>query len=178
MKVNNTYLTDIFVLDLFSFKDNRGEFVKTIHDTTFKENGLEYQFTESFFSVSEKNVIRGMHYQAPPHDHVKLVYVVAGSILDVVVDLRRDSATYGQSFHVELNEKNRKAIYIGKGFAHGFLALEDRSIVEYHCTTSQNKEAEGGILYNSFDFEWPVKQPILSARDNEFLPLKELNTPF
>ena len=178
MKIISTYLSDIFILDLFSFKDNRGEFVKTIHDKTFQDNGLVYQFTESFYSISNKNVIRGMHFQIPPYDHVKLVYAVSGKVLDVVVDLRINSSTFGKSIQIELNEENRKAIYIGKGFAHGFLSLEDKSIVEYHTSTSQNKEAEAGIHYNSLDFKWPVEFPILSIRDSGFLSLKEFKTPF
>ncbi|TWI93808.1 dTDP-4-dehydrorhamnose 3,5-epimerase/CDP-3, 6-dideoxy-D-glycero-D-glycero-4-hexulose-5-epimerase [Mucilaginibacter frigoritolerans] len=178
MKISNTYLSDIFIIDLFSFKDNRGEFVKTIHDKTFEENGLVYQFAESFYSISNKDVIRGMHFQKPPYDHVKFVYVVSGKILDVVIDLRMNSITYGKSFQIELSEENRKGIYIGKGFAHGFLALEDKSIVEYHTSISQNKEAEAGILYNSFNFDWPVEFPVVSVRDKEFLSLTEFKTPF
>ncbi len=178
MKINGTCLDDIFTIDFISFKDNRGEFVKTIHEDTFKQYSLEYRFTESFYSVSHKNVIRGMHFQSPPHDHVKLVYVITGSIIDVVLDLRLNSNSYGKFFAVELNEKNRKGIYIGSGFAHGFLSLEDNTIVEYHTSTIQNKESEGGILYNSFGMRWAVEEPVASLRDNSFAPFEQFNSPF
>ena len=178
MTITKTALPGIFILDFFSFKDDRGEFVKTIHDTTFQENGLEYQFTESFYSISKKDVIRGMHFQNPPHDHVKLVYVIAGSIIDVLIDLRSTSATFGQYLAVELSDKNRRGIYIDRGFAHGFLALENNTIVEYHTSTSQNKESEGGVLYNSFGFDWPVVNAIVSNRDLKHTPVSQFKTPF
>lgn len=169
MKILKTGFKDLYIMDYHSFSDNRGEFVKTIHQDIFEQAGLEYKFTESFYSVSKREVLRGMHFQLPPYDHAKLVYVITGCILDVVVDLRLESATYGQYFTIELSGMNRKGIYIGKGFAHGFLALQNNSVVEYHTTTSQNKEYEGGIKYDSFGFEWPVSNPVLSDRDNNFV---------
>jgi dTDP-4-dehydrorhamnose 3,5-epimerase len=178
MKVIQTGFENLYVLEQFSFKDNRGEFVKTIHAETFIKEGLEYAFTESFYSISKKNVLRGMHFQTPPQDHVKLVYVLSGKILDVVVDLRTEQPTFGKYFTVELSEENRKAIYIGKGFAHGFLAMEENSIVEYHTTTSQSKDCEGGILWDSFGFEWPVVNPILSDRDKVFPAFAAYKSPF
>lgn len=178
MNLLQTGFENLFVLEQFSFKDNRGEFVKTIHAETFVKEGLEYAFTESFYSISKKNVLRGMHFQVPPEDHVKLVYVLSGKIIDVVVDLRKEQPTFGNYFTVELSEQNRKAVYIGKGFAHGFLALEENSIVEYHTTTSQSKECEGGILWNSFGFQWPVENPILSERDKQFANLSDFISPF
>lgn len=168
MNIVKTEFQDIFVLEYASYKDNRGEFVKTIHEETFAEFGLEWKFTESFYSVSDKGVIRGMHYQKPPADHAKLVYVITGAIIDVVLDIRHNSPTFGQTFSVELSAENRKGIYIGKGFAHGFLALQEDTTVEYHTTTSQDKEAEGGIKYDSFGFDWTIDQPILSLRDAAF----------
>jgi dTDP-4-dehydrorhamnose 3,5-epimerase/CDP-3, 6-dideoxy-D-glycero-D-glycero-4-hexulose-5-epimerase len=119
-----------------------------------------------------------MHFQNPPHDHVKLVYVIAGSIIDVLIDLRSTSATFGQYLAVELSDKNRRGIYIDRGFAHGFLALENNTIVEYHTSTSQNKESEGGVLYNSFGFDWPVVNAIVSNRDLKHTPVSQFKTPF
>lgn len=178
MKLHNTDFNDLFVLDLPSFMDHRGEFVKTIHKETYEKIGLEHNFTESFYSVSKKNVIRGMHFQVPPQDHVKLVYVVSGKILDVILDLRKAQPTYGSFFTVELSAQNRKGAYIGKGFAHGFLALEENTIVEYHTTTSQSKDCEQGILYHSFGYTWPVQSPIVSVRDQSFVSFSEFYTPF
>ena len=170
MKINATELNDLFVLEYDSFKDNRGEFIKTIHKETFIENKLEFQFLESFFSISKKEVFRGMHFQLPPNEHVKLVYVVKGSIIDLVLDLRNQSPTFGKYFSIELSEMNRKGLYIGKGFAHGFLSLENDTIVEYHTTTVQNKMSEGGIKWDSFGFNLPINSPIVSERDSSFLP--------
>lgn len=178
MKIISTDFRDLLVMEYNSFQDQRGEFVKTIHADTFKEHNLIYQYDESFYSVSNKDVIRGMHYQLPPDDHVKLVYVVTGTIVDVVLDLRIESATFGKFFSIELSSKNRKGIYIGKGFAHGFLSLEENTTVEYHTSTAQSRESEAGIRFDSFGYDWEVKDPIISSRDLEFKPFAEIVSPF
>ncbi len=178
MKINATEFNDLFVLEYNSFKDNRGEFIKTIHKDIFNENKLEFQFHESFFSISKKEVFRGMHFQLPPNDHVKLVYVVKGAIIDVVLDLRNQSTTFGQYYSIELSEVNRKGLYIGKGFAHGFLSLENDTIVEYHTTTVQNKVSEGGIKWDSFGYKLPINNPIVSERDVSFLPFNQKSKYF
>lgn len=170
MDINTTAFNDLYLLKYNSYNDNRGEFVKTIHKEIFIENKLEYEFEESFYSVSHKNVFRGMHFQFRPKDHVKLVYVVKGTILDIVLDLRFNSNTFGKYFTVELSDKNRKGIYIGRGFAHGFLSLEDNTIVEYHTTTIQDKESEGGVKWDSFGMDLPIKEITISERDSAFLP--------
>ncbi|WP_433833731.1 dTDP-4-dehydrorhamnose 3,5-epimerase family protein [Flavobacterium anhuiense] len=168
MKIVTTKFKDLYVLEYNSFKDNRGEFVKTIHKETFLESKLEWEFKESFYSVSHKNVFRGMHFQYAPNDHQKLVYVVKGSIIDIILDLRSQSETFGQYFTIELSDTNRKGIYIGKGFAHGFISQEDDTIVEYHTTTVQDKDSEGGVRYDSFGFKITVNDPIISERDQSF----------
>ncbi|MDY0907175.1 dTDP-4-dehydrorhamnose 3,5-epimerase [Pedobacter sp. CFBP9032] len=178
MEIISTEFENLFIMDYGSYKDNRGEFVKTIHKQTFDQVGLESVFTESFYSVSSKNVIRGMHYQNPPEDHAKLVYVLTGAIIDVILDIRKNSKTYGKYLSVELSENNRKGIYIGKGFAHGFLALEDNTTVEYHTTTSQHKESEAGIRYDSFGFDWNVVNPVMSDRDLAFQKFSETTSLF
>jgi len=178
MKITNTEFQNVFLMEYASYNDNRGEFVKTIHDETFKQHGLDYQFPESFYSISKKNVIRGMHFQRPPADHAKLVYVITGSIIDVILDIRTNSETFGRAISFELSAKNRKGIYIGKGFAHGFLSLEDNTTVEYHTTTVQDKESEGGIKYDSFNFDWGILSPIVSERDLNFKSLAEIQNPF
>jgi len=173
MKVNKTNFNDLFIIEYNSFKDNRGEFVKTIHNELFEYNNLDFKFVESFYSISKKNVFRGMHFQFSPHDHIKLVYVVKGAIVDIVLDLRFNSSTFGKHFSIEISEQNRKGIYIGKGFAHGFLSLENDSIVEYHTSTVQNKVSESGIKWDSFGYQLPINDPILSQRDESFLPFNE-----
>lgn len=178
MNILATSFKDLFILDLLSFKDHRGEFVKTIHADTFIKHGLDFAYTESFYSTSKKDVIRGMHFQIPPEDHNKLVYVVKGKIIDVILDLRVNEATFGQFYTIELSDVNRNAVYIGKGFAHGFLSLEDDTIVEYHTTTSQSRACEGGILWNSFGYEWSVGLPIISDRDASFESFQNFKSPF
>ncbi|KLT64024.1 dTDP-4-dehydrorhamnose 3,5-epimerase family protein [Pedobacter sp. BMA] len=178
MEIKETPFHDLFIMDYKSFVDNRGEFVKTIHKETFQAKNLDYNFTESFYSVSNKDVIRGMHYQVPPEDHSKLVYVVTGAIIDVVLDIRKNSETFGSFFFAELSAKNRKGIYIGKGFAHGFLSLEDNTTVEYHTSTSQSRECEAGIKFDSFGYDWDVQTPILSDRDLSFETFSNIKSPF
>lgn len=173
MEIIKTTFSDLFILQFDSFKDSRGEFVKTIHKETFEKCNLEFKFQESFFSISQKNVFRGMHFQLSPHDHVKLVSVIKGSIIDIALDLRSQSPTFGQYFSVELSEENRKGIYLGKGFAHGFLSLINETIVEYHTSTIQHKESESGIRWDSFGFPFQIDQLILSQRDETFLPFSE-----
>ncbi len=178
MKIIKTNLNGLFVIQSNVFADQRGVFIKTFHKKFFEDNGLESDFRESFFSISKKNVIRGMHFQLPPDDHVKLVYCAKGEILDVVVDIRKNSPTYGKFFSIDLTESNGKIMYIPKGFAHGFKSLTDNSVVVYMTTKEYSPENDAGIRWDSFGFNWKVENPIISQRDKSFLPLKEFNSPF
>lgn len=173
MEIIESNLNGVVVLQNKKFEDHRGVFVKTFHREIFEEAGLQSDFKESFFSFSRKNVIRGMHFQMPPHDHAKLVYVTHGEILDVAVDVRKNSPTFGEYFSVVLSGKNAKSIYLGKGFAHGFLTLSDQACVVYLTTTVHAPSHDFGIRWDSFGFDWDsVKEPILSYRDNSFIDLK------
>jgi dTDP-4-dehydrorhamnose 3,5-epimerase/CDP-3, 6-dideoxy-D-glycero-D-glycero-4-hexulose-5-epimerase len=134
----------------------------------FQELNIDFEIRESYFSISKKNVIRGMHFQLPPFDHEKLVFVPKGAILDVVVDLRQKSSTYLQHISVELTEQNKKSIYIPKGLAHGFKSLQDYTITVYNVATEYNPTSDAGIHYNSLGFDWQLNNPILSKRDEEF----------
>jgi dTDP-4-dehydrorhamnose 3,5-epimerase len=178
MKILETNLKGLFIIEPDAFSDARGAFTKTFHKATFAEAGMETSFDESFYSLSKKGVIRGMHFQIPPEDHAKLVYVPAGEILDVAVDLRRDSPTYGQRESAILSAENHKMIYIPKGFAHGFLALRDDSCTVYLQSTMRSAEHESGIRYDSFGMDWGVSDPITSDRDQKFPALPEFKTPF
>jgi dTDP-4-dehydrorhamnose 3,5-epimerase len=178
MQINETFIDDLFVIDYNSFKDKRGDFVKTIHSETFLNFGLDYKFEECFYSISNKNVIRGMHFQIPPDDHSKLVYLVSGRIIDVVLDIRKNSNTFGEYLTIELNSDQRQGLYIGKGLAHGFLSLEDNSIVEYHTTSSYSATNESGINFKSFGYDWGVTMPIVSERDLNFLSFADFTSPF
>ena len=174
MNITPTQFSNLYEIKNDRFEDQRGLFVKTFHNELFEKNGLQTDFKESYFSVSKKGVIRGMHLQLPPYDHTKLVYVVAGEILDVVVDLRKDSSTYGQYFSTILSSKQANSLYIGRGFAHGFLTLSESATVVYQTTTTYNADSDVGIRWNSFGFHWKqIQSPILSERDQKFPSLTE-----
>ncbi len=159
-------------------EDERGFFVKTFHESLFKNNGLQSHFKESYYSMSKKNIIRGMHFQLPPHEHEKLVYVTNGEILDVVVDIRKGSLTYGHYVTATLKEKS-DSIYIPKGCAHGFLTISDSATVVYNVSSVYEPTADAGIRWDSFGFDWlGVKKTIISKRDQGFLSFSEFKSPF
>jgi len=173
--------TDIDGLVLIKPKliaDKRGAFYKTFHDDVFRENNLNTDWKEEYFSKSNKNVLRGMHFQLPPEDHFKLVSCTQGKVLDVVLDIRTKSLTYKRVSYFELNGSNAYQLYIPKGCAHGFLALENNSTMFYKVSTVYSPEEDAGILWNSIDFDWPCLNPIVSDRDLNHLPLEEFNSPF
>ena len=178
MKINKTPFEGLYVLETINYQDNRGGFQKLFNYDFFKENGLDTDFKEFYYSVSHKNVVRGMHFQLPPFDHTKLVYVNKGHIKDVCVDIRKQSPTYGKCFSVELDDKQTKYLYIPRGFAHGFMSLEDGSIVNYAQTSCYSKDYDCGISHKSIGFEWRVDEPIVSGRDLTFVDLKDFDSPF
>ena len=177
-EVIDTPLEGLKILKTRVFEDNRGVFKKIFSANEFEQLNLTTELKESYFSVNKKNVIQGMHFQIPPADHVKIVYVVSGKITDVVLDIRKDSETYGKVFSVELNGEDGKFIYIPKGFAHGFISHADNIIVHYLQTTCYNAECDCGISYNSIDYNWDVKNPVISERDLLHPDFKDFNSPF
>lgn len=168
-QIQDIPLADAKLLTMPAFADERGVFIKSFHDTTLRENGINFTLKESYFSLSKKNVIRGMHFQTPPHQHSKIVFCPQGAILDVIVDLRRNSPTYGHHYAHELTADNHKAYYIPEGFAHGFKALTDDAITYYLVSSEYSREHDTGILYNSFGFDWGGEQPVISERDLSFM---------
>jgi dTDP-4-dehydrorhamnose 3,5-epimerase len=178
MNIINTSLDGVYLIEPDIFEDQRGFFIKTFHAEIFKEKKLSCDFQESFYSISKKNVLRGMHFQVPPYEHAKLVYVTSGGILDVVLDIRKKSATYGKFIAVNLSAKNRKYIYIPKGCAHGFLSLEDGSIVIYLQTTVYSQKHDTGIRWDSFGMDWGINNPIVSERDKTFPNFMDFKSPF
>lgn len=178
MKKIETPFEGLFILETNNFQDERGGFQKLFNYDFFAENGLDTDFKEFYYSVNKKGVRRGMHFQIPPYDHVKVVYVSYGKILDVVVDIRKRSKTYGNCFSIVLDAQKGQYLYIPKGFAHGFLSLEDNTIVNYAQTSCYNKEFDSGIDQESIGFDWGVKKPIVSGRDLLFPNLKEYSSPF
>ena len=135
-------------------------------------HGLANNFVQDNQSLSNKGILRGLHFQAPPHAQGKFVRVISGAVLDVAVDIRKTSPTYGKSASVELTAQNFKMLYIPPGFAHGFLTLEDQTIFTYKCTDYYHPETEGGVRWNSpeLNIPWNIENPILSAKD-EILPM-------
>lgn len=178
MELIKTNFNGLFILQHKVFHDNRGIFVKTYNQEIFKYLNIDLEIKERYYTISNKNVIRGMHFQTPPHDHVKLVTVLNGKILDVILDIRMNSPTYGKYFSIYVEGSDGKTLYIPKGFAHGFKALADDTIVEYNQTTVYAPDCDAGILYNSFGFNWGINEPIISERDNNFESFENFNTPF
>ncbi len=158
--------------------DDRGLFVKTFHAPSFAAAGLTFDTREEFYSLSRRGVLRGMHFQIPPHAHAKLVTCLRGRILDVVVDLRRGSPTYRQSWSMELGEESRPVLHVPVGLAHGFLALSEEALVHYRTSTEHNPEHDRGIRWDSFGFAWPEPQPLVSPRDAAFPALADFSTQF
>lgn len=178
MEIIKTPFEGLLVLQTVNFRDNRGGFQKLFNYDFFKENSLDYDFKEFYYSVNKVNVLRGMHFQTPPFDHTKVVYVSKGRIRDVVLDIRKDSKTYGKCFSIELDEQKGQYLYIPKGFAHGFVSLGDGSIVNYAQTTCYAKENDCGIDATSIGFDWGIDNPIRSGRDLTFEKLIDFNSPF
>lgn len=175
MKIQKTKLEGVFIIENFIAQDDRGVFVKTLNKNEFLQNELYFEIKESYYSISKKDVIRGMHFQLPPYAHEKLVYVPKGSILDVIVDLRKNSPTYKEFISIELSDENKKSVFIPKGLAHGFISKEDNTITVYNVATEYNNLADAGIKYDSFGFDWGIAESIISERDKGFSSLKEFN---
>lgn len=173
-----TSLTGCFELIPNKFTDHRGSFLKTFHSPEFEELGIDVNFQEEFFTRSHKGVIRGLHFQAPPYDHSKLVCCVNGEVLDVVVDLRLGSPTYGGVASVNLSAEVGNMLFIPRGFAHGFKAITSDAVMFYKVETVHEPAADSGILWSSIDFEWQIAAPIVSQRDNSFEALEEFKSPF
>lgn len=162
------------------FSDERGYFFESFHLKKFEEAGLHFHFIQDNESLSKKNVLRGLHFQNPPHEQGKLVRVMQGALLDVVVDLRTNSAAYGNHIKVELNDENHFMLWIPAGFAHGFLSLKDNTVFCYQCTGFYNKLSDNGILWNDKDLniDWGIDRPIVSAKDQNLISFKDFKSPF
>lgn len=178
MEKVETPIAGLYVLKNPVFKDNRGIFNKPFSGNDYEKNDLEYNFKEFYYSLNHKNSLRGMHFQFPPMDHVKLVYVSNGSIIDVVLDIRINSETYGKYFTTILNAEDGAALYIPRGFAHGFLSNEGGTIVNYAQTSCYSKDHDAGIRFDTFGFDWCVSDAIVSDRDKNFLSFSDFISPF
>jgi dTDP-4-dehydrorhamnose 3,5-epimerase len=167
-----------FKMDFAKRPDERGSFVKSFQSSVFTELGIESDFVETFYTRSHANVIRGMHFQLPPGDGAKLVYCLQGEILDVALDLRVDSATFGQYCTFTLSGEDPTAAYIPTGMAHGFCVLKGPALMMYHVTSEYHPSLDTGIRWDSFGFEWPCASPVVSNRDASLPPLSDFESPF
>ena len=176
----DTKILDIegaLLINNFSQHDKRGIFVKTYTNIVDSLKELSFEVNEIYYSISEKNVIRGMHFQRPSMDHAKIIYLTSGKITDVILDLRRSSKSYKKYLAIDLSA-HQNALYIPSGIAHGFLAKEDYTTVVYNQSKPYSNEHDDGILWNSFEYDWGVDQPILSDRDKMFIGLEKFESPF
>jgi dTDP-4-dehydrorhamnose 3,5-epimerase len=179
MNFSTTEIPGAILIDLRRFEDTRGSFVKFVFGPEFEQAGLRFDFREQYYSLSHRGVLRGMHFQTPPHEHAKLVTCISGEALDVLVDLRKGSPSFGKTVSFRLRGSVPQAVYIPSGVAHGFLAAADNTTLLYAVTSSHAKEHDCGILWSSLDFDWGLDcTPILSARDAGFPPFAEFETPF
>jgi len=170
MRVEQTPLKDCYIIHNTVFKDNRGYFFESFNQQKFAElTGLDVHFVQDNQSASSRGVLRGLHFQKGDAAQAKLVRVLQGSVLDVAVDIRKDSPTYGQHFAIELSDASNTQLFIPRGFAHGFLVLSDTAVFFYKCDNFYSKEAEGGIMYNdpqlNIDWGMPEGELILSEKD-------------
>lgn len=180
MQVTQLALDGCLMITPRVFADDRGEFFESFSEPRFREAGIAGNFVQDNQSRSGKGVIRGLHFQEPPYEQGKLVRVVRGAVLDVVVDIRKSSPTYGKSLSIVLDEKNRQILWIPPGFAHGFATLEENTIFLYKCTGLYHKASENGIIWNDSDLsiDWCVDNPVVSEKDRELLPFNALKSPF
>jgi dTDP-4-dehydrorhamnose 3,5-epimerase len=180
MKLITTPLQSLVIIQPDVFPDSRGYFFESFQKDKFRELGIDAEFVQDNESLSQKNVLRGLHFQAPPYAQGKLVRAVTGAVLDVAVDIRKNSPTYGQWVKAELSASNKLMMWIPEGFAHGFLVLEDNTIFQYKCTNFYNRESEGGILWNDPDLaiDWGVTYPLVSEKDLRGVMFKEMQSPF
>lgn len=176
MPFHTTDIPDLLVFEPRVFEDSRGYFFEAYNEQTFKEQGIGLKFLQDNQSKSSYGVIRGLHYQMPPYAQTKLVRVIEGRILDVAVDIRKGSPTFGKHFSVELSAENRKQLFVPAGFAHGFSVLSETATVLYKCDKLYNKESEAGIRYNdpALNIDWKIDaaKTIVSDKDVQ-LPLFE-----
>ena len=180
MKISKTFINDLLVIKPQLFKDDRGFFYESYNKKNL-DKIIKIAFVQDNHSKSNRGVVRGLHFQKPPFEQTKLVRCVSGKILDVVVDLRKNSKTYGKSFSIELSSDNNKQLFVPKGFAHGFQVLSETASVNYKVDNFYNPKSDSGIIWNDKDLsiDWNLDiKPILSVKDSKLISFKELKSPF
>lgn len=180
MEILTTPIDGLKIIKPTLYKDSRGYFFESYNAKQFELQGITDVFVQDNQSCSSKGVVRGLHFQVPPYAQSKLVRVLQGSALDVAVDIRSGSPTYGQYFSVLLSAENNSQFYIPVGFAHGFVALEDNTVFAYKCGNFYNKESERCIIFNDPDIgvDWGTDTPLTSDKDKDGIPFREFDSPF
>lgn len=178
MQIKKTEFNGVFIITPKVFKDNRGFFMETFKMEKYKF--LNVDFTQDNLSKSKKYVLRGLHFQTPPFAQDKLVSVVKGAVLDVIVDLRKNEPTYGKYFTIKLSSKNKKQLFIPKGFAHGFISLKKGTVFTYKCSNTYNASSEVSInpLDKTLNINWQVKDRIISDKDKKGIDFSSFKSPF
>lgn len=177
MNIVRQKIAGLFLIEPYVRIDGRGSFVKFFNETLFLEHGIPHcEFREFYYSMSKRNVIRGMHFQIPPYSHGKLVCLVMGRVLDVILDLRKGSPSFGE--YVSFIFDRPTAIFVPEGCAHGFLSLDDETVMMYGTGTVYNPSFDCGLRYDSFGFDWKVGNPEISERDSGFPKFNDFKTPF
>ena len=180
MKINKTFIEGLLIFEPQLFKDERGFFYES-YNKKYLDEFISVVFVQENESKSNKGVVRGLHFQIPPFEQNKLVRCVSGNILDVTVDLRKNSKTYGKFFSIELSSENNKQLFVPKGFAHGFQVLSESAIISYKVDNYYNPKSESGIIWNDKDLsiDWNLDlKPILSKKDLKLNSFKDLKSPF
>lgn len=177
MQFEKEVLPGTWVVRLLRFADTRGTFVKTFARSVFKAHGADLDFLEEFYSVSHRDVVRGMHFQLPPHAHAKLVYCAAGAVEDVLLDLRPGSG-YGGVACVALSDEAPAVVLIPPGVAHGFRSLIDNSLMVYKTSSEHMPSHDAGIRWDSFDYDWRCAAPVVSERDRGHPTFADFASPF
>lgn len=182
MNIIRTEIPDVVIIEPRVFGDSRGYFFESFSEREFKEKVADVNFVQDNESRSCHGVVRGLHFQKPPHAQAKLVRVVKGRVLDVAVDIRKGSPTYGRHVEMELSEDNHRMVYIPKGFAHGFAVLSEDAVFQYKCDDYYAPETEGAISWDDpdLDIDWrlPSEKVILSAKDTSHPSFKDADIPF
>lgn len=180
MKFIETEIEGLIIIEPDVFNDARGYFFESYNKKKYFDVGLRYEFVQDNLSMSQKNVLRGLHFQKPPYEQGKLVQVLRGAVLDVAVDIRKNSATYGKHHSLLLSAKNKTQFFIPPGFAHGFVTMEDNTIFSYKCTNVYNKDSEGSIFWNdkNLNIDWNTQSPIISEKDKLAAGFQKFTSPF
>ena len=180
MELIETGIESLLIVQSQVFHDSRGFFFEGYNKKSWAEAGLDLDIVQTNISESQAGVVRGLHFQNPPYAQGKLIRVLKGAVLDVAVDIRKNSKSYGKHFAIELNEENKDALWVPPGFAHGFKTLKDNTLFYYDCTGQYHKESEGILRWNDpdLDINWEIESPIISEKDDGAPSFKNFKSQF